>query len=352
MTVDTLEVRHVAMPLVAPFRTAAGAHTTIDKLVVRADVAGISGWGECPVGLGPGSLDAIEPIWARLRTAIPAGEALQPPLAAALETAALDADLRARGASLASHLGATRAAVEAGVVVGIAPTLAALLEEVELRVAEGYRRVKLKIEPGWDVEPVAAVRDRFGDDLALQVDGNGAYRVADADVLAGLDRFGLLMLEQPFPANDLEGHARLARHLRTPLCLDESIASLADVERALDLGACSIVNVKPARLGGLLAAVRVHDRCLERRVAVWCGGMLETGIGRAANLALAALPGFTLPGDLSASGRYYAADLTNPFVLDDGRLQVPAGPGIGVDPVPDHLDAFTVRREVVAPFSG
>jgi O-succinylbenzoate synthase len=214
-------------------------------------------------------------------------------------------------------------------------------------VSEGYRRVKLKIEPGWDVEPVAAARHRFGAELALQVDGNGAYTVGDAARLAELDQFGLLMLEQPLPFDDLEGHAELARVVRTPVCLDESITSEGDLDRALALGACSIVNAKPARLGGVLAAKRLHDRCVERNVPLWCGGMLETGIGRAANLALAALPGFTLTGDLSASDRYFESDLTPPFVLDDGKLAVPAGPGIGVEPLADVLDAVTTRR--VAP---
>jgi O-succinylbenzoate synthase len=157
------------------------------------------------------------------------------------------------------------------------------------------------------------------------------------------------MLEQPLPADDLEGHAEVARRVRTPVCLDESITSEVDLDRALALGACSIVNIKPARLGGLLAAKRVHDRCVEAGVPAWCGGMLETGIGRAANLALAALPGFTLPGDLSASDRYFESDLTPTFVLDDGQLAVPAGPGIGVQPLPDVLDAVTHRREVVTP---
>jgi O-succinylbenzoate synthase len=207
--------------------------------------------------------------------------------------------------------------------------------------------VKLKIEPGWDVEPLAALRERLGADLALQVDGNGAYTLDDATHLAELDRFGLLMLEQPLPPDDLDGHAELARQVRTPVCLDESITSEAALERALALGACSIVSVKPARLGGVLAATRVHDRCAERGVPVWCGGMLETGIGRAANLALAALPGFTLTGDLSASARYFDTDVTPAFVLDDGRLAVPDGPGIGVEPRPDVLDAVTTRR--VAP---
>jgi o-succinylbenzoate synthase len=344
VTVEALELRRVVLPLVAPFQTATRTHDAVEKLLVRAVGPATNGWGECPVGLGPGSLDDLDPVWAALRRGTDA-RSLPPPAAAAVETALLDADLRAAGTSLASHLGAVRAAVDAGVAVGIAPSIDALLDEVEQRVAEGYRRVKLKIEPGWDVEPVAAVRERYGVDVALHVDGNGAYRVGDAAHLAALDRFGLLMLEQPLPVDDLGGHAEVARRVRTPICLDESIASEPDLERALAAGACSIVNVKPARLGGLGAAVRLHDRCVEQGVTVWCGGMLETGVGRAANIALAALPGFTLPGDLSASDRYFETDLTAPFVLDDGRLRVPDAPGIGVEPRADLLDRFTVASD-------
>ena len=349
MTVDALELRRVVLPLVTPFRTAVDAHSTVEKLVVRAVTPAASGWGECPVGLGPGSLASIDAAWAALRDGPVAADALPAPAAAAVTTAVLDAELRASGTSLASHLGAVRDAVDAGVAVGIPPSIGELLDEVERRVSEGYRRIKLKIEPGWDLEPVAAVRERFGDDVALHVDGNGAYEVGDAAHLAALDAFGLLMLEQPLPVGDLDGHAELARRVRTPICLDESIGSEADLERALAVGACSIVNVKAARLGGLSAAVRVHDRCVERNVPVWCGGMLETGVGRAANVALAALPGFTLPGDLSASDRYFETDLTAPFVLDDGRLVVPGGPGIGVEPHPDVLGRFTVATQMVPP---
>jgi len=347
---DAIELRRVALPLVAPFRTATGAHQTVEKVLIRWIAGDGEGWGECPVGLGPGSVSSVDAVWSLLLHALDAAPpALPAPAAAALEVARLDAELRAAGVSLAVHLGATRDTVDAGVAVGIAPTLEALLTEVERRREEGYRRVKLKIEPGWDVEPVAAVRERLGAEFPLHVDGNSAYRLADAAQLAQLDRFGLLMIEQPLPVDDLDGHAALARQLRTPVCLDESISSLAVLERALGLGACSIVNVKPARLGGVIAAREVHDRCRERGVPVWCGGMLETGVGRAVNVALAALPGFTLAGDLSASDRYFAVDLTPSFVLEDGRLRVPRGSGIGVDVLPDVLADVTTAIEVVRP---
>jgi O-succinylbenzoate synthase len=266
---------------------------------------------------------------------------------AALEMAVLDAELRASGVSLAQRLGAVRTTVECGVAVGIADSVPELLDEIDGYLAAGYRRVKLKIRPGWDIEPVAAFRQRFGD-VALQVDANGAYTLADATLLGALDAFDLLLIEQPLAQDDLIGHAGLARLIATPICLDESITSARVAREAIELGACSIVCIKPGRVGGYLEAARVHDVCRDHDVAAWCGGMLETGLGRSANLALAALPGFTLPGDLSASNRYFARDLTAPFVLADGHLPVPSSPGIGIEPDPDALRDCTTSIEVIA----
>jgi O-succinylbenzoate synthase len=220
-----------------------------------------------------------------------------------------------------------------------------LLDSVSDYLAQGYLRIKLKIEPGWDVGPVRAVRERFGDDVLLQVDANTAYTLADTRHLARLDAFDLLLIEQPLPEDDLRGHATLARRIRTPICLDESVTSARAAADAIALGATSVVNIKPGRVGGYLEARRVHDVCVANGVPVWVGGMLETGLGRAANVALAALPGCTLPGDTSASDRYYARDITAPFVLDAGHLEVPTGPGIGVTPDPDALAAFTTAVE-------
>ncbi len=195
------------------------------------------------------------------------------------------------------------------------------------------------------MEPVRAVREMFGDDLLLQVDANASYSLTDAPRLARLDDFDLLLIEQPLADDDLVQHAQLARRLRTPICLDESIDSAAQAAAAITLGACSIINIKPGRVGGYLEARRIHDLCRAHGVPVWCGGMMETGIGRAANIALAALPGFTLPGDTSGSSRYFATDLTPPFELSEGHLAVPAGPGIGVDPLPEVLSEVTVSTE-------
>ena len=215
-----------------------------------------------------------------------------------------------------------------------------LLDAVEGYLEQGYLRIKLKIEPGWDLEPVSAVRERFGD-VALQVDANTAYTVSDSRHLARLDEFDLVLIEQPLEEDDILGHAELARALTTPICLDESITSARTAAAAIRLGACSIVNVKPARVGGYLEARRIHDVCAANGVPVWCGGMLETGVGRAANLALAALPGFTVIGDTSASDRYYETDVTEPFRLDHGHLPVPTGPGLGVVPLSDVLERVT-----------
>jgi O-succinylbenzoate synthase len=264
---------------------------------------------------------------------------------ATLVNAFLDAWLRERGRSLASFLGAERERVECGVSVGIAPSAQALLEQVDGYLAEGYRRIKLKIEPGLDVERVRAVRSAHPD-ILLSVDANAAYTLEDVEIFRQLDAFDLLMIEQPLHHEDLVQHAALQRQIRSDLCLDESIRSAAAARAAVELGACRIVNIKQGRVGGLLEAVRVHSACRAAAVPVWCGGMLETGLGRAANLALAALPGFTLPGDTSASARYFVEDLTDPHILaPDGTMAVPSGPGLGVEPHPDRLEAITLRTE-------
>jgi len=267
---------------------------------------------------------------------------------AAVETAILDAELRAEDVSLAQHLGAVRDEVDCGVSVGIHTSADALLDTVARYLDEGYRRIKLKIEPGSDIEFVRATRERFPD-ILLQVDANTAYTRADARHLARLDDFNLLLIEQPLPEDDILGHAELAKQIRTPVCLDESIISARAAADAIALGACAIVNIKAGRVGGYLEARRIHDVCAANGVPVWCGGMLETGLGRAANVALAALPNFTLPGDTSASDRYFRQDITAPFRLRDGRLAVPKGPGIGVSPLPDVLNEVTTSVETVRP---
>ncbi|HKC18932.1 MAG TPA: o-succinylbenzoate synthase, partial [Candidatus Dormibacteraeota bacterium] len=254
--------------------------------------------------------------------------------------------MRERGESFGHFFGAGRREVDCGVSVGIHPTTAELLRTVGAYLEQGYRRIKLKIKPGWDVEPVRAVREKFGD-VPLQVDANTAYRLSDAEQLAKLDPFGLLLIEQPLPEEQVLAHAKLAKVVHTPICLDESITSLQAAADAIELGACRIINIKPGRVGGYLEAWRIHDLCAERGVPVWMGGMLETGIGRAGNVAMAAMPNFTLPGDTSASDRYYKRDITEPFVLHDGRLSVPTGPGLGVTVDREFLESITSSIETL-----
>lgn len=364
----SIELRLVSLPLVRPFRTSFGEETAKEAILVRVETPDGEGWGECVASPTPRySEEFNEGAWILLRDhLVPSllapdrieAEGVGPMLSwvrgnrmakASLEMAVLDASLRARGVSLATHLGAERDRVPCGVSVGIAPSIDALVEQVGEYVAAGYRRVKLKIEPGWDVEPVTAVRRAFPD-TPLSVDANAAYSLTDLPLFEALDALDLLMIEQPLGHEDLVDHASLQRRIATPVCLDESIRSAKDAGAAIDLGACRVINIKAGRVGGLLEARRVHDVARERGVPVWCGGMLETGIGRAANLALAALPGFTLPGDTSASDRYFAEDLTQPFVLDpDGTMAVPDGPGLGVNPRPERLEVCTLRWERYAP---
>jgi o-succinylbenzoate synthase len=359
-----LELRRVAMPLVSPFRTSFGTEHERDVLLVRAVTGDAEGWGECVAMSEPrysseyvdGAAEVIRRYLTPALAALPSPDpvAVEPlfaeikghPMAkAAVQTALLDAQLRAAGLSFGGYLGAVRERVPAGVSVGIMDSVPALLDAVAGYLGQGYLRIKLKIEPGWDVEPVRAVRERFGDEVLLQVDANTAYTLADARHLARLDPFDLLLIEQPLPEDDVRGHAALARQIRTPVCLDESITSARAAADAIALGAAAIVNVKPGRVGGYLEARRVHDVCAAHGVPVWCGGMLETGLGRAANVALAALPNFTLPGDTSASDRYFARDITAPFVLEEGHVRVPTGPGLGISPDPDALRDHTTATE-------
>ena len=368
-----IELIRVAMPLRTPFRTSFGTERDRDVLLVRAegtvDGSTVVGWGECVAGAEPryspeyvdGAEHVITHFFApRLfdRGDVEAenvGALLEvfeghPMAKAALEMAVLDAELRAAGRSFAEYFGAVTDRVPAGVSVGITDDVAELLEQVAGYLDDGYLRIKLKIEPGLDVDRVAAVRERFGDDLVLQVDANAAYTLDDADHLAELDAFGLLLVEQPLAAGDLRHHSLLAKRMRTPICLDESITSAKTAADAIALGACTIVNIKAGRVGGYIEAKRVHDMCQVHGVPVWCGGMLETGLGRAANVSLAAMPGFTLPGDTSASDRYWERDLTTPFVLDpDGYVALPSGPGLGVEPLPDVLAETTTSARWLHP---
>jgi O-succinylbenzoate synthase len=364
---EAVELRRIRLSLVAPFETSFGVQHERDILLVKAITSEGEGWGECVAGEDPTYsseyVDGAQHVLAhhlvpRLLERSPlaaedVAHVLRPVhghhmAKATIEMALLDAQLRARGESFGQYLGAVRPAVDCGVSVGIHRSIPELLQTVGGYLDQGYRRIKLKIKPGWDLEPVRAVRERFGD-VPLQVDANTAYSISDAKHLADLDVFDLLLIEQPLPEDQVLAHAELAKLVRTPICLDESITSAQAAADAIQLGACQIINIKPGRVGGYLEGRRIHDICAAHGIPVWMGGMLETGLGRAGNVAMAAMPNFTLPGDTSASDRYYHRDITEPFVLSEGRLKVPAGPGLGVNVNHDYLAEITTSTEMVQP---
>ena len=367
LRIEAVELRVLSMRLRRPFRTSFGVVQDRTPLLVRLELGGLTAWGECVAGEGPWySPETVGTAWEILsRHLIPSilnreledGSALEaalrrvrghPMARACLEMAFRAGAAAAAGQSLAAHLGGSRERAEVGVSVGIQETAEGLLELVGKHLAEGYRRIKVKIEPGQDVERIAALRRRYPE-IALMADANSAYRLEDANRLRELDQFGLLMLEQPLAEGDLLDHATLQRELRTPICLDESIEDARQARQAIQVEACRIINIKPGRVGGFGEARRIHDLAQAARVPVWCGGMLETGVGRAHNLALASLPNFSLPGDISASDRYWTEDIVDPpFVLGPGStLDVPKGPGLGVTVKTDLVDRLTVRRELV-----
>lgn len=369
MVIDAAEIYHVSMRLQRPFETSFGVEIDRHCLIIRLEAEGAVGWGECVASRLPDySYETAETAWhiteACLIPAILGREVADPseyreltaavrghPMAkAGVELALWDLQARAQGVSLSELMGSSRTEVEVGVSLGIQSDADALLALVEQHLDEGYRRVKLKIKPGHDLEPVEAVRSAYPD-LALQVDANAAYPPAEFAALEAMDKFGLLLIEQPFGKDELLAHATLQERISTPVCLDESIESASQANQALELGACQIINIKAGRVGGLTEAVAIHDLCRERQVPVWCGGMLETGIGRAANLALASLPGFTLPGDISATDRYYAQDIARPrFELNpDGTIDAPDRPGLGVEVDLEAMERFTLRRERFTP---
>lgn len=370
-------IHSLEIPLVRPFRTSFGSQSVRDVVLVEAvSEAGVSGWGECVTMAWPGysaeytrgavnvmreflipTLMPLVVASAEGSAATPAPDSVRSALAlmqgnpmakSAIETALLDLWLKQRNLSLGEFLGATRDRVDCGVSVGISSSIEELMIEVGQYIDEGYRRIKLKVEPGWDVDALRAVREQWPE-IPLQVDANQAYRRSDADHLAKFDEFDLLLIEQPLPEDDLLGHRLISSVVSTPICLDESILSVDSAESAIEFGATTIINIKPGRVGGFLAARDIHDLCVERSIPVWCGGMLETGVGRAANIALAALPGFVLPGDTSASNRYYKEDVTEPFVLVNGQLRVPTNPGIGVEPIAENLAEMSTATERIEP---
>lgn len=365
MKIDRIELLHLKLRLVRPFETSFGRVEDKDTVIVRAESGGVAGYGEAPAAAAPNySYETVQTVWhvlrdflapklrdADVRTPLErlfASVRGHPMAKAGLEMAVLDLEAQRAGRTLSEWLGGTRDEIPTGISLGIEDRVESLLERVEEAAARGYRRVKVKIKPGWDVDVVEAIRRRWPA-LPLMVDANGAYRLADAGPVERLDAFHLMMIEQPLDYQDLLDHAELQKRLRTPLCLDESIRSPDDGRRALAVGACRIVNIKQARVGGPFQAKALHDVCAARNAPVWCGGLLESGIGRAHNIALASLPNFSMPGDISASERYFAEDVIDPpvTVSPAGFIQVPTRPGLGYTVLESRLDKYCVRREFI-----
>src|SRR4030042_4922138 len=364
MKIDRISLYHLRMPLLSAFETSFGRIPTRDCVLVEAFADGLMGYGECPADRDPGySYETVGTAWHILQDfLIPAVldqelsgvDDLQQRMAfvrghlmakAGLEMALWDLLGKAQGGPLSQLLGGVHKKVDVGVSVGLQESPQQLVEAVQAYFKLGYRRVKVKIKPGRDVGDATAVRQEFPS-LRLQVDANSAYTLESARSLTPLDELDLLLIEQPLAEDDLWDHRRLQAEFRTSICLDESITSLRLARQALEMQACRVINIKAGRVGGLSQAVAVHDLCARQGVPVWCGGMLETGVGRASNLALASLPGFPLPGDISATDRYYREDIAEPrFTLNsDSTISVPREPGLGVEVVPESLERFTIRH--------
>ncbi len=367
MRIDAIFLRELRLPLVKPFQTSFGTTTERRILLVELRGEGLSGWGECVAGEHPFFSDeTIDTAWLVIQQELAPTLAAADPehggkcpgifrqvrghrmAKAALENAVWDLEAQVRGIPLASLLGGTRETIDCGVSIGIQPSLEQQLAEIEKEAGAGYQRIKLKIKPGWDVHVLEAVRNRWPE-IQLSVDANSAYRMNDCDHIVTFDEFNLLMIEQPLWADDFYFHSMLQKRLETPICLDESIRNRRDALAAIEMESCRIINIKCGRVGGFSEAIAVHNAAQERGVPVWCGGMLETGIGRAHNIALSSLDNFTLPGDVSASKRYWKEDIIEPEVVVSrtGEIAVPDTPGRGFEVRTDLVEKLTVREEKI-----
>jgi o-succinylbenzoate synthase len=366
MRIEKIELRHVKLELVSPFTTSLGTEYDEEHIIVRVDGEGLTGWGESVAEGTPFySYETVKTAWHILEDhLIPAivgknisgiDEAISEwekvrghrMAKAGLEAALWDLFAKSKNQSLSQMMGGTRKRIDVGVSIGIQDNVDILLKKVEGYLQEGYKRIKIKIAPGSDLELVKAVRKNYPK-ILFQVDANSAFRLSDVDLFKKMDAYNLLLIEQPLSCDDIFDHSKLQRELKTPICLDESIHSLADANAALELDSCRIINIKPGRVGGFTESKLIHDLCAEHNVPVWCGGMLESGIGRAGNVALASLPNFTLPGDISASKRYYKEDIVEPLfeINPDGTMDVPDKPGIGIEVVIKNLDKVTVNKKI------
>lgn len=364
----SIELREIRLPLIHFFETSFGRTTERRILLARVtDANGAEGWGECTAGEGPFySYEWTETAWTTLReflgpmvlgknvaSAAHVFSLMKPVRGhrmakATIETACWDLEAKSAGVPLWEHLGGTRTEISSGVSIGIQDTPEILLEKIRREVEAGYQRIKIKIKPGWDLKIVERVRKEFPD-IRLMGDANSAYKLSDVSLFQQLDQFNLMMLEQPLAHNDIFDHATLQRQIQTPVCLDESIHSAEDAVHAISLGSCKIINVKLNRVGGHAEAKRIERVARDNEIPIWCGGMLESGIGRAHNIAMSTLAGFTLPGDVSASARYWEEDIIDPPVIvsERGTIKVPASPGIGFSVNFPRIEALTVRKETI-----
>jgi len=368
LIIQSIELREIRLPLIHFFETSFGRTTERRIVLARVrDVDGVEGWGECTAGEGPFYSDEwTDSVWATLceflapmvvgmdvKSAADVFGLMKPVRGhrmakATIETACWDLEAKKLDVPLWKHLGGAQREIACGVSIGIQDTPEILLAKIRKEVNAGYQRIKIKIKPGWDVDIVARVRQEFPE-IHLMGDANSAYTLADVPLLRDLGRFNLMMLEQPLAHNDIFDHAALQRQIQTPVCLDESIRTPEDATHAIELGSCRIFNVKLGRVGGHAEAKRVERVARENGIPVWCGGMLESGIGRAHNIAMSTLAGFTLPGDVSASSRYWEEDIIEPPVRVSaaGTITAPDAPGIGFDLNLPRIDALTVRKQTI-----
>jgi O-succinylbenzoate synthase len=366
MKIERIELHHISQNLVHPFRTSFGTQVARPAILVAVFSEGLIGWGECTASNDPGySYETISTAWHILKDfLVPAllGQDVSDPkqipayfkkfrghnmAKASLENAVWDLFAQAEGVPLSQLWSGQRERVEVGVSIGIQPTLQGLIDRVNAFVAKGYRRIKMKIEPGWELVPLTAIRERHPD-LKLMADANSAFTLEHVGLFQAMDPLNLLMIEQPLHYDDIFDHAKLQAQINTPICLDESIHAPLHAQAAIELKACRIINMKVSRVGGLSNALIIHDMCQEAGLQMWCGGMLETGVGRATNLHLSTLPNFTLPGDISATDRYYAEDIAAPaFYLntEDSTITIPTGSGIGVEVIMERVEKNRLQYE-------
>lgn len=368
MLLDRITLYHINMELVSPFVTSMGTETNIEHIIIKVDGEGITGWGECVASANPFyTYETVQTAWHILSDLLIPGilgknfntvvEAISSwqkvrghnMAKAGLEAALWDMFAKSKSISLSKMLGGVKEKIDVGVSIGIQCSINELIKKAGGYLEEGYKRIKIKIQPGNDIQPIEALRKEFPK-ILLQVDANSAYTLNDVNIFKAMDEFNLLLIEQPLGYEDIYEHSKLQREIKTPICLDESIRSLDDTRAAIELASCKIINIKPGRVGGFTEAKLIHDYCTSKNIPVWHGGMLESGIGRAGNIALASLPNFTLPGDISASKRYYKNDFVEPefFVNKDGTMVVPSEPGIGVEVNIEMLEKVTGREKVIS----